>query len=186
MEHYKNFSLRNIKGEIWKDIPDFEGIYQASNLGRIKSITSDRATTFGNIGKYGKICIMKSYIIKKGYCRISFWKKINNRMNVRGFLVHRLIAKTFIQNPENKRYINHKNGIKTDNRVENLEWVTNQENIDHKMMYLFKSKSKILLKFTKKEIKEIKKMNNLGFSLRKIAKIFNTYHSDIGYVIKNT
>ena len=59
----------------------------------------------------------------KGYLRVSIGKKLT--------FVHRLVAERYIPNPENKSQVNHKNCIKTDNRVENLEWVTNQENRDH-------------------------------------------------------
>lgn len=62
-----------------------------------------------------------------GYYRIQIWE--NNKCKMIGW--HRVIAEAFIPNPDNKPYVNHKNGIKTDNRVENLEWVTQKENVNH-------------------------------------------------------
>ena len=101
--------------EIWKDIPGYEGRYQASNLGRIKSILR------------GETRIKKPYLDKYGYLQVCI--NINGtQCNKR---VHRLIAKTFIENLDNKPHIDHINTIKTDNRVSNLRWVTHKENMNN-------------------------------------------------------
>lgn len=101
--------------EIWKDIPNYEGLYQASNLGRIKS--------FGGKSNHNEDIILKQRLEKYGYLRI----------NIKGkrYLVHRLIAITFIPNLNNKKTVNHKDGNKKNNIVDNLEWATASENIKH-------------------------------------------------------
>ena len=101
--------------EIWKDIEGYEGKYQVSNLGRVKKIY-----------KTVQEKIIKSHIHEE-YCVIGLYK--NSRR--KSFRLHRLLAKAFIQNIDNKPYINHINGIKHDNRLENLEWVTQSENTQH-------------------------------------------------------
>lgn len=110
--------------EIWKDIKGYEGLYQVSNMGRVKSL--ERVVFRGN--GHGKR-ILDEKILKlssiHGYL-IAFLFNGSKRKNYR---VHRLVAQAFIPNPENKPEIDHINTIRTDNRVENLRWVTKKENI---------------------------------------------------------
>ena len=112
--------------EIWKKIP-FNLDYEVSNLGKIRHLTK---TIYDiNNGGYktlNKITILKGYKNQKGYLRV----EIPNGINAT-YQIHRLVAQAFIPNPDNKPQINHINGIKTDNRVENLEWCTNSENQKH-------------------------------------------------------
>ena len=116
--------------EIWKEIKGYEGCYEVSNLGNVRSITRKVERTSPNGGKaiytyYSKM--LSPQITKKGYLRLGL--TLNDIKN--NHQIHRLVAINFIDNPENKEQVNHKNGIKTDNRIENLEWVTNLENTQH-------------------------------------------------------
>ena len=98
--------------EIWKDIKGFENQYQVSNFGRIKSL------------KKGKILSIKN---KNGYLNITFRKGKEKYY----YKVHRIVASYFIPNPQNKPCVNHKDGNKHNNCVDNLEWVSYKENIQH-------------------------------------------------------
>jgi hypothetical protein len=118
--------------EIWKPISGYNGYYEVSNLGRVRSKTRKIERTSPNdITKKrpftykGKL--VSFWITKKGYCRCT----LNLDGLKKNHLVHQLVAKTFIDNKECKPEVNHKNGIKTDNRLENLEWVTTKENVRH-------------------------------------------------------
>lgn len=114
--------------EIWKDIKNYEGIYQVSSLGRIRSL--DRKVRTGikhNEYKIAKGKILKLNQKRNGYLTVDLSKE----NKVKTITVHRLVALNFIPNPENKEEINHINCKKYDNRVENLEWVTSEENKEH-------------------------------------------------------
>lgn len=100
--------------EIWKDIPEYEGLYQASNFGRIK-----------NIGKTGKI--LKGEIDEWGYIRVCLSKNNNHKK----FKVHRLVLMAFCPTNDSKLQINHKDGNKKNNNLENLEWCTASYNTKH-------------------------------------------------------
>lgn len=110
--------------EIWKDIKGYEGLYQVSNLGRVRSL--DRIVVYSRNNAIhlhkGKVLIptLNSF----GYCRLNLYKNGKNK-NV---AIHQLVAQAFISNPNNLPQINHRNEIKTDNRVENLEYCTAKEN----------------------------------------------------------
>lgn len=112
--------------EMWKNIIGYPD-YQISNLGNVKSLG------FNYFGKNNKKCVSNPKILKL------FLNKKNNYLGIRlrnnkilkSFTIHRLVAFAFIPNPENKRTVNHINGIRTDNRVLNLEWNTYSENISH-------------------------------------------------------
>ena len=112
--------------EIWKEVPGYEGLYEVSNLGRVKSCKKTVIRSNGRKISFPEK-IMKPSVNHKGYLIIDLRK--NGKRS--GGFVHRLVGKDFIDNPFNKEQINHKNGNKEDNCVQNLEWVTNQENMAH-------------------------------------------------------
>lgn len=110
--------------EIWKDIKGYEGLYQVSNLGRVKSLEQPAKPGSGNHARPEVILKLRNRL---GYSVIGLYKNTKQKYHS----VNRLVAQAFIPNPENKSETNHINGIKNDNRVENLEWCTRSENINH-------------------------------------------------------
>lgn len=104
--------------EIWKDIAGYEGLYKVSNTGKVKSL---------NYNHTGKEKIMKPGKNTKGYLYVNLYKN----SEIKSFKVHRLVAAAFINNPDNKPHIDHINTIRDDNRVENLHWVTQKENVNN-------------------------------------------------------
>ena len=113
--------MLNTNNEFWKDVIGFEGRYQVSNLGNIRSIQT-------NHGKYQERLIpTRARSDTCTYQYVQMWLK--NKPHTEA--VHRVVAKAFIPNPENKPMVNHIDGVKTNNRVDNLEWATCSENHKH-------------------------------------------------------
>ena len=115
--------------ELWKDIPGYEGFYQVSNMGQVRSVTHSITMKNGvNRTIYSKILVLHP-----GGNNEYLQAYLHKDNKVTNFLVHRLVANAFIASIPSGYEVNHKNGNKTDNRVQNLEIVTHQENITHSM-----------------------------------------------------
>lgn len=114
--------------EMWKDIQGYEGLYQVSNLGRIKSLERYRKNNGGSQTLMQER-ILRQGKLKKGYCRVELCKDAIRKP----YLVHRLVAEAFIPNPNGFPEINHKDEDKANNNAENLEWCDSKYNINYGM-----------------------------------------------------
>jgi hypothetical protein len=171
--------------EIWKNIKGYEGFYQVSNKGRIKRLAGK---CLAKAGKYRNVAesILTNFPNKTrgGYLYINL-----NNNGIKQFRVHRLVAIHFISNPNNLSEVNHIDCDKTNNNDWNLEWCTNQENMDHAIKNnLFKPRFRTKapnVKLTEEQVKEIKNRLNNKECGRHIAKDFNISEGMISLIKHN-
>jgi hypothetical protein len=106
----------------WKNVVGYEGYYQVSDSGKVRSLT-----------RYDRVGRLKIGVIKRTVIQNSGYKIVNLKVDGKqnNHLVHRLVATAFVSNPENKKFINHIDGNKLNNEVSNLEWCTRSENMKH-------------------------------------------------------
>ncbi len=155
--------------DIWKDVIGFENYYQVSNLGHVYSLRTKK-------------------ILKNGFSR--GYPKVNLSIDSKKtmFEIHRLVAIAFIPNTENKRYVNHINGIKTDNRLENLEWVTASENNIHAyntgLMISLKGADRVNSKLDNTSILVIREAREAGFMIKNIANYFKVTRGTISTILR--
>ena len=163
--------------EIWKNIKEYEGIYQVSNQGRIKSL--ERIVANNKKGKiyYRKVkeCILTPSPLSDGYLVVSLHKDLK----MKNFKIHRLVALSFLENPNGYLQVDHINTIKSDNRVENLRWCTSKQNhnngltlINHKRATLDK-----IQRFKGKYIERLSKpVRQYDLNLNLIRPKIRNYH----------
>ncbi len=151
--------MKTEESEEWRSVvcpglPEVNKIYSVSNFGRVRRDVSAKTASAGKI--------LTSTLIRSGYLGVTLCYQ-NTR---RSISIHRLVALAFIPNPENKPQVNHKNGVKTDNRLENLEWVTASENVIHSFSVLGRKAAtgerNGSAKLTKIDVKEILAWSKTG------------------------
>ena len=113
--------------EEWKPIKGYEGLYEVSNTGKVRSL--DHYNTNGKVDILYKGKILNGFLDGKNNYKMVMLSK--SKTDQKKFLVHRLVAETFIENSDNKREVNHKDGNKLNNDVSNLEWCSSKENKEH-------------------------------------------------------
>lgn len=174
----------DIVNEIWKDIPDYEGFYQVSNFGRVRSI--DRVVTCFKTTKTRKGQILKPKPDKDGYLTIMIGKaeKQSCRKTVK---VHALVASAFLGDRPQGHVINHIDGVKANNCPSNLEYCTAKSNTQHayRLGLCKKGEAHQSAKLRDSEVIEIRKMAEAGMSDIAIAKLFNVRPGNIWNIKKN-
>ena len=162
--------IKDLSGEVWRDVVDHEGRYMVSNIGRVKSL------------RWGKEKFLNPFHNVDGYLKVSLYK--NGKM--RQHSVHRLVALAFIPNPDEKPQVNHINGNKTDNRVENLEWATGQENTIHAIIMGLSNQKNHQKKLTNDEVEYIRThciKGDIYFGMNALARKFNVCQATIWKII---
>ena len=164
---------RKVMEELWMKAKGYEDYLEVSNLGRVRSI--DRTIIRSDGKKHTHMGKLKKLTKNpKGYLRVSVLDRQKNLK--KGPLVHRLVAQTFIPNPENKPEVNHKDGNKSNCSVHNLEWNTSSENTQHAI-----DTGLMNTKLTKDDVLFIRKSN---LKQKELAEMFNVNQSNIS-LIKN-
>lgn len=172
-EEYNNqFSEEELKHEVWKPIPDFEGYYEASTLGRIRSLDRYVMCRGGN-KRLIKGRLLRPRLYKDGYFDVKLHKDKDKYKTCR---INRLIALTFISNPNNLPVVNHKDENPLNNRVPNLEWCTQKYNVNYGSSIQRSSKSRGT------KISQYDKQYNLIHtydSIREAARVIKGAHQNI-------
>lgn len=166
---------------IWRDVKGYEGLYMVNNFGIVKSLEKMWVVPNGGLRKKPET-IMKQGLNSSGYYQV-WLSKDSKRKNIG---IHRLVAIAFLENPLNKTDVNHISGIKTDNRVENLEWATRKENITHayqnNLAQGLRGSNHNMSVLKEEDVINIRKLSLL-YSKKELAEMFGVHRSTIGRII---
>jgi hypothetical protein len=174
------------QNEIWKDILGYEGVYQISSKGRVKSLGWNRVRSRGRISHRADI-LLKQTITHRGYKRV----ELNLKGSAKKFVIHRLVAIAFISNPSNKPEVNHIDGNKENNDISNLEWCTSKENKSHAFVnglsHQVYGEKHVQAKLSLNDVIEIKRKFASGDfkNQTKVSKIYNVSRATIRSIVNN-
>ena len=167
--------------EEWKPVVGYEGLYEVSNLGRVRSL--DRVVKRCDHSMFRKGTILRGQPDKNGYLLVSL-RREGKEYKAK---VHRLVANAFIQNPENKPFVNHIDGNKDRNDILNLEWVTALENSHHAksngLLRPAKGEDSGKHKLSEQDVLSIRKLVRSGKSMNSVAKMYGVSFTSVRYII---
>lgn len=124
-EIYKNLSLEDLPGEVWRDVVGYDNKFMVSNMGRVKML--ERKVLANKSIKTIKEHILKQHVSTKGYLYVHLWSDNKKERQY----VHKIVLSSFFRCKNANEECNHKNEIRTDNSLENLEWITHKENLNY-------------------------------------------------------
>ena len=156
--------------EIWKNIEGFKDLYQVSNLGRIR--------------RRDTLKVLKPLTLTKGYKGVRLYYENTKAITKK---IHRLVAKYFLDNSLNLPQVNHKDGNKSNNRVENLEWCSNDYNMNHAVTssLILKGEDRASSKISEASIPYIQDLIKNGFTLKQISLVYNVGKQAIVAIVGN-
>lgn len=161
---------------LWKPIKGYEGLYEVSNTGKVRSLKK--------IVNNGKGSILKGS--NDRYSTVSLYKSGKEKRRT----IHRLVAETFIPNPHNKPQVNHKDGIRENNHIDNLEWCTSKENINHALEIGIGTigERNGLSKFSNKQVEDLRKVfkpYDSKYGGAALARKYGTSNKTMHYILTN-
>lgn len=179
MEYWKNLELKDLPNEVWKPIKNYEGLYEISNYGRIKSLAKKSKT---KITKEPKI--LKTFKRYTGYVQA----KLSKNSKLYHPIVSRLVAEAFLEKPNYPCVVNHKDCVRDNNVVSNLEWMSQSQNTRYAFLKGNKSQKgekNNRAKLTMEKVKEIRKFKeeNDHLSQQQIADHFNLKRENVKDII---
>lgn len=154
--------MKTPTSEVWRDIAGFEGEYRISNFGRVKSL------------KFGKERIVNPFVNSSGYLQVQLCKNGKTRKP----LIHQLIAQAFVPNPEGKSQVNHIDGNRLNNAIDNLEWVSRAENTRHGV-----ARRAVQKELTSAQVEWIRK-NPFRMPSKEFAKLLNITEAEVRRIQK--
>lgn len=170
--------------EEWRDVSGFEGFYQVSSMGNVRGLR--RQVKNGSSFRIKQEKQMKPNTDKDGYKTVT----LSKYSKCKTLKIHRLVAVAFIPNPEEKATVNHKNTIKSDNFISNLEWETRKENGAHASINkLYRPKARFIdnkgIKLKPDEVIKIRELRTCGTSVKEISDRFKVTIGNIYLVLSN-
>lgn len=172
LSRHINYKDAFIEGEIWKPVKDFEGLYEVSDLGRIKSLPKVK----------GRFLHTSHFVLNQKHTRDGYMSvSLSRDKKMKCCAVHRLVAIAFLDNPDNLREVNHIDLNKKNNSLNNLEWISSKENKLHCLKHGRLGSQKL----TWDQVNEIRELRKQGFTVPKLVSMFPVGKTAISNIIYN-